>query len=204
MTLNKIIVVARIDADAILTIIWRYREFAAKQFGAVEGSYPSLLKDGCCRLARRTSLVQLHYQRQTIRSPTPKHINTLYRKYGRLLPAPRPRQGRLPLRTSSPRTTDPSGADMRRMRIAHELANLAAMEDKELRKITMADMLRTTARNGCSRHDVRWCLPPFRRQLQGRPAVSSHQGRQQGRGGLHPVCFQHDMRRDALRHTPRR
>lgn len=52
---------------------------------------------------------------------------------------------------------------------------------------TTADMLRKTARHGCSRHHVRWCLPPVRRQQEGRSAGPSHQRLQQGRGGLHPV-----------------
>jgi hypothetical protein len=69
-------------------------------------------------------------------------------------------------------------------------------QKKDVISRTTADMLRTIARNGCPRHDVRRRLPPFRRQLQGCPAVSSHQGLQQGRGGLHPVCPKHNMRRD--------
>ena len=64
---------------------------------------------------RRTSLAQQHYRRQT--NPHPLHItSTLYRKYGRLLPPPRRRQGRLSLRTSSSRTTDPFGLNKRRIR----------------------------------------------------------------------------------------
>ena len=137
---------------------------------------------------RRTSLAQQYYRRQT--NP-PQITSTLHRKHGRLLLSPRHRQGRLSLRTSSSRTTDPFGAIMRRIRDGRTALRISRRWNtgRQMEYSTMADMLRTTACDRCPQHHVRRCLPPFRRQLQGCPAVSSYQGLQQGRGGLHPVCY---------------
>jgi hypothetical protein len=117
----------------------------------------------------------------------------LHRKHDRLLHSPRHRQGRLALRTSIPRTTNPFTTSMRRIRNGVKRCISIAQEEPDTKD--NADNLRTTARDGCPRNDVRRRLPPFRRQLQGCPAVSSYQGLQQGRGGLHPVCLKHHMRR---------
>lgn len=125
-------------------------------------------------------------------SSTSNHITTLYRKYDRLLPDPRPRQGRLALRTSNPPTPDPFGTSMRRIRDGRAALQICLRWEPEYEE-QIADMMRSTARHGCPRHDVRRHLPPRRRQLQGCPAVSSHQGLQQGRGGLHPVRLRYKI-----------
>jgi hypothetical protein len=147
-----------------------------------------LQERGCTNRGRRTSPAQQYYRRQT--NP-PQITSTLHRKHGRLLLSPRHRQGRLSLRTSSSRTTDPFGAIMRRIRDGRTALRISRRWNtgRQMEYSTMADMLRTTACDRCPQHHVRRCLPPFRRQLQGCPAVSSYQGLQQGRGGLHPVCY---------------
>ena len=143
---------------------------------------------GYTNRGRRTSFAQQYYRRQT--NP-PQITSTLHRKHGRLLLSPRHRQGRLSLRTSSSRTTDPFGAIMRRIRDGRTALHISWRwnNGRQMDPSTMADMLRITACDRCPQHHVRRCLPPFRRQLQGCPAVSSYQGLQQGRGGLHPVCY---------------
>ena len=97
---------------------------------------------------RRTSLAQQYYRRQT--NP-PQITSTLYRKHGRLLLSPRHRQGRLSLRTSSSRTTDPFGAIMRRIRDGRTALHIAWRWDngRQMDPSTMADMLRITACDRC-------------------------------------------------------
>jgi hypothetical protein len=144
---------------------------------------------------RRTSLAQQYYRRQT--NPHPLQTTSiLHRKHGRLLLSPRHRQGRLSLRTSSSRTTDPFGAIMRRIRDGRTARHISrrGKNGRQMELSTTADMSRTTACDRCPQHHVRRCIPPFRRQLQGCPAVSSHQGLQQGRGGLHPVRSEYHTR----------
>ena len=153
-----------------------------------------LQERGCTNRGRRTSPAQQYYRRQT--NP-PQITSTLHRKHGRLLLSPRHRQGRLSLRTSSSRTTDPFGATMkRRIRDGRTALRISRRGNSgsQMETSTMTDVLRTTACDRCPQHHVRRCLPPFRRQLQGRPAVSSYQGLQQGRGGLHPVRHKHHTR----------
>jgi hypothetical protein len=74
-----------------------------------------LLQDRGCTNRRRTSLAQQYYRRQT-KPHSIQTTSTLHRKHGRLLLSPRHRQGRLSLRMSIYRTTDPFGAIMRRKR----------------------------------------------------------------------------------------
>lgn len=168
---------------------------------AEEGGPRAPQDRGCTNRGRRTSLAQQYYRRQSI---PPQITSTLYRKHGRLLLSPRHRQGRLSLRTSSSRTTDPFGAIMRRIRDGRTALRISWRwrTGVKMESSTTADMLRTTACDRCPQHHVRRCLPPFRRQLQGCPAVSSYQGRQQGRGGLHPVRSEYTC--DTLRHTAAR
>ena len=78
---------------------------------------------------------------------------------------------------------------------AHGAAHLWRWKPgRQVEYSAMADVLRITACDRCPQHHVRRCLPPLRRQLQGCPAVSSHQGLQQRRGGLHPVRHKHHTR----------
>jgi hypothetical protein len=151
--------------------------------------------------ARRTSLAQQHYRRPT----NPAHplqitSHPLSQIWSSTTTSP-------PSARSAP-TTYVKLSDDRPFRRNHEEESgmahgdahpVATKHRRDVHKSTIADTLRTPACDRCPQHHVRRHLPPFRRQLQGRPAVSSDQGLQQRRGGLHPVCSDHHMR-----HYPQR
>jgi hypothetical protein len=69
-------------------------------------------------LARDADFTVDHQQHLRRQSHPPNTISITHtnRKYGRLLPTSHARQGRLALRTSTPRTTGPSGAETRSRR----------------------------------------------------------------------------------------
>jgi hypothetical protein len=119
-------------------------------------------RERCWRKMPTSLLTPADLRRQS-HPPNPTSITHTNRKYGRLLPTSHARQGRLALRTSTPRTTGPLGAETRnRRRWNGALSGRLRTQSHGIIGI-WADFSRTTARHGRPRHDVRRHCPPQRR-----------------------------------------